>query len=73
MLPDMIAEEEFEIKEEQQWYDHRDLEHGKTACILHPITIIRKKIMQAFYNRRVSGIHWPFFIYNSLSIKGNVI
>ncbi|MCI4384125.1 hypothetical protein PGIGA_G00034840 [Pangasianodon gigas] len=27
MLTDMITEEEFEIKEEEQWYDHRDLEH----------------------------------------------
>lgn len=57
MLPDMIAEEEFEVKEEEQWYDHRDLEHGKTAYILHPITnIIIKKIMQGFYNKRPNGI-----------------
>ncbi|KAF4085294.1 hypothetical protein AMELA_G00115540 [Ameiurus melas] len=27
MLTDVIAEEEFEIKEEELWYDHRDLEH----------------------------------------------
>ena len=24
----MIVEEEFEIKEEEPWYDKRDLEHG---------------------------------------------
>lgn len=51
MLSEMIAEEEFEIKEEEQWYDHRDLEQGKTVYILHTITttiIITKKIMQAF-------------------------
>jgi hypothetical protein len=28
MLTDMIVEEEFEIKEEEPWYDKRDLEHG---------------------------------------------
>lgn len=33
MLTDVIAEEEFEIKEEELWYDHRDLENGKTAYI----------------------------------------
>ncbi|XP_069036946.1 cerebellar degeneration-related protein 2 [Lepisosteus oculatus] len=27
MLTDMMVEEEFEIKEEEPWYDHRDLEH----------------------------------------------
>lgn len=29
MLTDMIVEEEFEIKEEEPWYDQQDLEHGK--------------------------------------------
>ena len=29
MLTDMIVEEEFEIKEEEPWFDHTDLEHGK--------------------------------------------
>lgn len=28
MLRDMIVEEEFEIKEEEPWYDKQDLEHG---------------------------------------------
>ncbi|XP_076154599.1 cerebellar degeneration-related protein 2-like [Alosa pseudoharengus] len=27
MLTDMIVEEEFEIKEEEPWFDHQDLEH----------------------------------------------
>lgn len=39
MLPDMIAEE-FEIQQEEQWYDHGDLEQGKTAYISHSITTI---------------------------------
>lgn len=29
MLTDMIVEEEFEIKEEEPWFDHQDLEHGR--------------------------------------------
>lgn len=29
MLTDMIVEEEFEIKEEEPWYDKQDLENGK--------------------------------------------
>lgn len=28
MLTDTIAEEEFELKEEEPWYDKQDLEHG---------------------------------------------
>lgn len=28
MLTDTVAEEEFELKEEEPWYDRRDLEHG---------------------------------------------
>ncbi len=28
MLTDTIVEEEFEIKEEEPWYDKQDLEHG---------------------------------------------
>lgn len=28
MLTDMIVEQEFEIKEEEPWYDKQDLEHG---------------------------------------------
>ena len=28
MLTDRIVEEEFEIKEEEPWYDKQDLEHG---------------------------------------------
>lgn len=46
MLTDVIAEEEFEIKEEELWYDHRDLENGKAAYIsifsnsLHYISIL---------------------------------
>ena len=28
MLTDRSVEEEFEIKEEEPWYDKRDLEHG---------------------------------------------
>lgn len=28
MLTDTIMEEEFEIKEEEPWYDKQDLEHG---------------------------------------------
>lgn len=39
MLTDMIVEEEFEIKEEEPWYDKQDLEHGtisfESLC-LHP-------------------------------------
>ena len=33
MLTDMIAEEVFEIKEEEPLYDPQDLEHGKIAFI----------------------------------------
>lgn len=29
MLTDMIEVEEFEIKEDEPWYDKQDLEHGK--------------------------------------------
>lgn len=29
MLTDMMVEEEFEIREDEPWYDHQDLEHGK--------------------------------------------
>lgn len=29
MLTDMIVEEEFDMKEEEPWYDKQDLEHGK--------------------------------------------
>lgn len=32
MLTDLI-EEEFDIKEEEPWYDHQDLEHGKIIFI----------------------------------------
>lgn len=28
MLTDMVVEQEFEIKEEEPWYDKQDLEHG---------------------------------------------
>lgn len=28
MLTDTIMEEEFELKEEEPWYDRQDLEHG---------------------------------------------
>lgn len=31
MLTDMIVEEEFEIKEEEPWYDKQDLEHGTVS------------------------------------------
>lgn len=31
MLTDTIVEEEFELKEEEPWYDKQDLEHG-TVC-----------------------------------------
>lgn len=31
MLTDMIVEEEFEIKEEEPWYDKQDLEHGRAS------------------------------------------
>lgn len=32
MLTDMIVEEEFELKEEEPWYDKQDLEHGTISC-----------------------------------------
>lgn len=32
MLTDMIVEEEFEIKEEEPWFDKQDLEHGTISC-----------------------------------------
>lgn len=50
MLTDMISEEELEIKEEQQWYDHRDLEQGKNLTFL-----FLKKLMQVFCNGRADG------------------
>ena len=28
MLTDTIVEEDFELKEEEPWYDKQDLEHG---------------------------------------------
>lgn len=31
MLTDTIVEGEFELKEEEPWYDKQDLEHG-TVC-----------------------------------------
>lgn len=31
MLTDTIAEEEFELKEEEPWYDKQDLEHGTVS------------------------------------------
>lgn len=31
MLTDSVVEEEFELKEEEPWYDKQDLEHG-TVC-----------------------------------------
>ena len=31
MLTDMIVEQEFEIKEEEPWYDKQDLEHGTVS------------------------------------------
>lgn len=37
MLTDMILEEEFE-KNEESWYDPRDLEHGK-SCSVAPQTV----------------------------------
>lgn len=33
MLTDMIVEEEFEIKEEEPWYDKQDLEHGTVSSL----------------------------------------
>lgn len=33
MLTDMVVEEEFEIKEEEPWYDKQDLEHGGCPSI----------------------------------------
>lgn len=35
MLTDMIEVEEFEIKEEEPWYDNQDLEHGKYYYSIH--------------------------------------
>lgn len=35
MLTDMIEVEEFEIKEEEPWYDNQDLEHGKYFYSIH--------------------------------------
>lgn len=38
MLTDTIVEEEFEIKEEEPWYDKQDLEHGtiSSLCLWSP-------------------------------------
>lgn len=34
MLTDTIVEEEFELKEEEPWYDKQDLEHGTIPLCL---------------------------------------
>lgn len=33
MLTDTIVEEEFELKEEEPWYDKQDLEHGTVSRV----------------------------------------
>lgn len=48
MLTDTIAEEEFDIKEEEPWFDKQDLEHG-TVCRLSLSLKHRRKSANYFF------------------------
>lgn len=67
----MMSEEEFEVKEEEQWYDQRDLEQGKTVYILHTYYYKENNAIMALY--LPSNRHFNLHLYLLTSIKGNVI
>lgn len=47
MLTDMIVEEEFEIKEEEPWFDKQDLEHGNFLSVFVSEALKRNNLKAA--------------------------